>query len=750
MRVTTSTPIVRIDAGKTGDVNLVIRNTSPIIDKMVVEILGLPGVTVSTTPAALALFPDTDGKMVVSFSLPKSFPAGSHPFVVHVFSTLQPAQQAYAEVELVIEEARELSVRVEPTRVRARRSATFQATYRNDGNTPLDVQLSAIDAERKVNAKVPGEPTMLPPGATATRTLSVKGPRMLTGSETDRHITVTAMSGETRGDTDVVLRQRPTIARGVITAAVLASIVLLWAGAFLAGLTKAFGSDPLTKAAPASYFITKDASRGLAADITSDENLPKTGPLPAGVGSTVTGFVRATNTDAGVGRIVVQALRLSSAGPVLFTSAATEADGSYSLVGLLPGSDYVLKFTATGYSDVYYPAAADESDATPLEFDAQELRTDVDAVVTGLPASITGSVDTGDSLNRVPVTIVASSLLGPTPGTPIATVVTDASGNFTMPDLPSPDTYQLGFTATGYEPSTVTEDVGGGEARQVPTVAVLAQNGAISGEVCAGKTGPISCAGVPGLGGVTVSTVVDGKTVTTATPTQGGVGHYTLAGLPTPGTYVVSYTLPGFGAQTQVVDLGPQEQKSVDAGLASGAGSLRGTVVNAAGPLGAVSVTVGGAATPLSTTTLTGGGSPGGYALSGLKVPGSYTVTYALAGYTSVTLPVTLTTDNPAPMIPTVTLSPSTGTVTGTVTSSGSGQALGGVTVQLTDGSTIRSTKTVDNGTYSFTTVPAAPGTDGTAYTLTISDPGYSTQVLVIRVHQNQSVTQDVPLVTGS
>ena len=88
--------------------------------------------------------------------------------------------------------------------------------------------------------------------------------------------------------------------------------------------------------------------------------VPKSGVV-IGVGGTISGTVYAASTGAGIGSITVEAWEdppHERAGGV----GGHSSDGSYSLVGLLPGP-YTLEFTAIGYQDVWYPSAPTEATA---------------------------------------------------------------------------------------------------------------------------------------------------------------------------------------------------------------------------------------------------------------------------------------------------------------------------------------------------------------------------------------------------
>ena len=246
-------------------------------------------------------------------------------------------------------------------------------------------------------------------------------------------------------------------------------------------------------------------------------------------------------------------------------------------------------------------------------------------------------------------TTVTARALDAVADVPPVTTTTAADGTYTLRGLPAPGTYELSFTATGYRATTVVDSVAGGQSRLEPTVQLAVGLGQVTGTVESG--------GQP-LGGATVSTTVGGKPLTVTTPTTGTVGVFVLGNLPTPATYVITVTKAGFGTQTSVIDLAAGVNRTgLVVTLASGTGSVSGTLVDRSGrPLGGATVTVGGAltggaaATPgatasggtgaapapttttPTTTTLTKG-AVGQFVVNGLDAPGSYTLTFSLAGY---------------------------------------------------------------------------------------------------------------------
>lgn len=521
----------------------------------------------------------------------------------------------------------------------------------------------------------------------------------------------------------ITFRQRPYLTRGLLTALILFAIIALWAAAFLFGLSKVFSSDPLTKSAPASFFAATppaagatngtgagtgtagggangagagagtgsgtgganegatDGGSGTAANAAPAGSLPKTGTLPPGVGGAISGTVTAASSGEPVGRILVTALRVKADGTaVAVASAATQSDGTYQVAGLFPGP-YYLKFEAPGFRTTYFPAATDTAGAKKLNASTGGVTPGGDAVVIGLPATITGKVDFGDITEPITATVSARLLgaasdAGAQNAVTIPDVSTTADGTYTLRNLPAPGTYQLTFTAPGYEISTVQSRVTGGANRFVSAAVLSAGNVQITGTVTDG---------VNPLGGATVSLSVGGQQISTGTPTVGQVGHFVIDNLPTPATYILTVSKDGYGKVSQVIDLGPSgQQGELTVALTAGTGVVTGTVTGIGGAgVGGATVVAGGLADPPQTTTVTDG-AIGTFQLAGLPVPGSYTLTVTAPGYAEQTVPVVLAADAVLPPL-NITLVPSSGVITGRVLDA-KGAGIPRASVSVTDG----------------------------------------------------------------
>ncbi|MCR6493040.1 carboxypeptidase regulatory-like domain-containing protein [Cellulomonas sp. P24] len=739
MRVVSGVDVLEVAPGGSGEILLDVVNTGTVIDGVSAHVVGLPVEHTTSRPSVLALFPDATGQLVVRLDLPESFPAGTHPITVRVVGQAGVTDAVHHDVDLVVGSRPQLSISAAPSVVRSRRRASFEIKVRNRGNVPLDVALRATDSDRSLQATLTPSTLSLPPGTTATCTVRVQGPRQLLGGDRERALQVEATALDQHEVVPLVLRQRSRLSAGVITAIVLLAILGVWASIFLFGVGAILGSDPYTKVAPASFFaatsVAGAAGTAAAADTTASGApagaVPRTGVLPAGVGGTLAGTVTAASDGLGVGRITVEAWRTSRTGLVVVGSAATQQDGSYAIAGLYPGS-YLVSIKADGYTPVWYPSAADSSGAKLVNAVAQKVTGDVNLTITGNPAVINGKVDVGSVTTPVVTTVVARATWARDDATLTRTVQTAADGTFTLPDVVAPGTYELSFTAPGYQPSTITESVTGGQTRFAPTVTLASGTGQISGTVSDGSHP---------LGGVVVTTSVGGTPVVVGTPTLGAVGTFVIPGLPTPGTYVVTFAANGFTTATVVVDLtAGQSKNDVAVTMTGGAGTVNGRILAPDGSgLGQATITATGGPTTVTGTSLTTG-NVGAFTLAGLK-PGLYTLMVTLPGYAAQSVAVDLTTGT-TPAV-TVTMRPSWGTVQGVVQSGGTGTA--GVEVQATDGQhTWKTTSTAVAGSpagfYSFAQLP--PG----AYSVTLSEAGRVVTTAVVQVVAGSTVTQNLTL----
>jgi hypothetical protein len=337
-------------------------------------------------------------------------------------------------------------------------------------------------------------------------------------------------------------------------------------------------------------------------------------------------------------------------------------------------------------------------------------------------------------------------------------MTTTEDGEWGFAGIPAPGFYEVQFAKAGY--GTASHIVTLSEEADPQTLDVTLEpgDGAISGLVTAD--------GAP-LGGVDV-TITDGTvTYTTRTPTSGEVGRWSVSGIGTPATYLVTFSRSGFGTETALIELPAGGSDTVNVSMRPGVGSVTGMVVDQRGTaLGGLEVVASNgtgtecsspAAQPAATaapTTPAGGGAAGvcrrtstltegavgSYLIPQLEVPGTYTISVSGAGWQSQTQSVTLDAASVANATGVdFVMVPTTATVFGTVTGQPDNLGLDSVAISASDGTNTFKTTSAANGDYELAGLP--PGT----YVITFERFGFHPASVVLSLAAGQVEPFDPP-----
>ncbi len=741
MRVEVTPQVVEVRIGEPAAITVSVFNTADVIDGISVRIVGMDPGLVTVEPNLLALFPDTSGSVELTLELPADFAAGSHELGIEA-SSAHGGGVVVVPLEVTVPLRFDADLRIEPQRLTARRRSSGRLVVSNRGNGTLRLAMTANDHERLLSFAVTPAIIDVPPGEVVS-TVEVRGPRLWFGAPTDRPFTVKAAprafgaSAQTPGEEQPDLEATatfshlPLIPRGVFTTGLLGSIVAIWALVFLFVLGRILTEDTAGKAAPASYFATS-AEVVAAGGGAADPNLPIGAARldPASRGG-LDGTVSSASTDEPVGRISVEAVRLARFGPVVASTVATDDTGAFELGGLPPGT-YTLRYTAPGFLEQWYPASIDLDGAERITVSAGETLDVSPASVTGFPGSISGTVDTGRNFTTT-VQVQVRALIGGVPTAVVRQVTADSTGQYLVAGLPTPGVYELTVIAGEFRPATVVTTLGGGENRIEGAVRLSAGTGAVGGLVTDESGSP--------LGGITVKVASGDDELTTATPTAGPVGTFRLDDLPTPSTYLISFEAEGYGTEILAVDLGPGQSRSdLDVTMARGTGSISGLVADEDGnPLGDVAVSINGPTGTVQTTTLTTG-TVGRFGVSGLPTPGSFTLTFTKAGYTTTTVDVKLARTGSAPNT-NVSMETRSAVLKGTIRGPNDDPELG-ATITVTDGTNVRTTISASLPAGAYELVGLAPG----SYTMTVAAPGRETATVLVELTPGDTIVRDIDL----
>ena len=304
-----------------------------------------------------------------------------------------------------------------------------------------------------------------------------------------------------------------------------------------------------------------------------------------------------------------------------------------------------------------------------------------------------------------------------------------SDGGWAFAAVPSPGYYLLEFSKAGYQTRRYVVAAPTAEEPVQLEVPLKPGRGRLAGRVLGG-TAP--------LGGVDL-TITDGTvTVRSSTSTTAGGGQWSVDGLSTPGSYLVTAARRGYGSESRLVTLAAGGVvDDVALTLKAGVGSIAGTVSSPEGPLGGATVRVTDGTTTREATTVTEG-AVGSFAVPQLPLGRSYLVTVTGDGWAPRTQRVDLTGN----AIVNATLRATSSTVSGTVRAVGGGPALDGAGLVLTgEAGTFKTLSLLEPlGGYAFTGVP--PG----SYLLTAQLFGRLPTTAAVEVASGELRTVDLEL----
>lgn len=334
-------------------------------------------------------------------------------------------------------------------------------------------------------------------------------------------------------------------------------------------------------------------------------------------------------------------------------------------------------------------------------------------------------------MGRIPATAVHVSTKAA--GGDKRSTLTRQDGAWAFPRVASPGFYLLTFAKPGYQTQRYILDAASAAAVEPLKVTLVAGQGHLSGHI-RGPSGAV--------GGAQV-TITDGtNTVTTSTNSTGAIGDWSVDGLSTPSTYVVTVSKPGLGAESAQVSLAAGGSDQVNMTLKAGVGSVVGTIsaeddLGVMGGLGGAEVTATDGTVTRSATTVTSG-PVGKFTLSDLPTPGTYTVTVAAPGYQPQTSTVSLKAGQSWADLST-TLTPDSAIITGTISvqseSGETGAGLVGVGLVLSNEDNTYKTMTTSQPAGAFRFSGVAPGT----YVLSSQLFGYTTDYVTVEAVAGQT-----------
>jgi len=742
---------------------ITISNTSDVIAGYTLRFLGADPSWVEVEESDISLFPDETRTITALITVPEGMVAGDRRITVQVRELTPPEATSVEEVVLVVPEARAVQMRVDPMMLTAGKIGRFGLLVDNTGNTTVRSRLTGTDAEGKVRFEFEPPVLELQPGEHAVVEIKTKAKRPFFGGpfvrvldigledprpenapapvlppeSVDQKLTVKprkkknlaapSPGSEAQPLANASFVQKAVMARGLLSLLGLLFALSVFAIVITLALSRIVGQST--------------ADRNLALEIAQARNAAATSGS-----SGMSGTVLLLTSGKPVPGVAIDVyLADDTSAPIANT--ATSKQGTWA-VSDLPAGDYKITFRGAGFVQLWFPQALSADNSETVTLEANSKRAGLDVSLGGVPASIKGTI-LGDDVSAATLALTRPAAGTPaadgTTGAVVQTVPIGSDGSFELTNVPSPSVYELVVSKTGYATATQRVDVSAGEERDGVEITLRKGDGVISGLVS-------SAAGH--LGGVTITATSGQTEVTTISLNSGEVGSFTLRGLPTPASYTVVASKPGFASQTMTLTLA-KGQKLTGVGLTLGksSGSLKGavTLLPNRTPAAGVAVTVTDGEHTIVTATQSSG-DIGDWKVGGLAVPGTYTVTFTRADLAAQTLSVVLdaagqiTTGSEGGTVTadgiSVAMQPSSAVVKGTISQRGtevgaSMEPVGEVTVQLSSGSVTYSVITAsvpasDTGSYRIENVP--PGT----YTVSVSRNGVSPTSTIMQLTAGQ------------
>ncbi len=301
-----------------------------------------------------------------------------------------------------------------------------------------------------------------------------------------------------------------------------------------------------------------------------------------------------------------------------------------------------------------------------------------------------------------------------------SSVTTGTDGAWSFRNVKVLGFYSLQFSKPGYQTQRFIVDPTSATATQPMQVALVPGTGALHGVVHNAAGGLV--------GGATI-TITDGtNTLSTSSISKGpGIGTWSVNGLSTPSSYLVSASANGLGVASRLVPLAASGTSAVPLTMSSGVATVSGLVHSIVGAhdggLGAVQVSATDGTDIRSATTVTTGAARGRFVLPDLPL-GTWVVTATVDGYQIQSRSIKVVAGKAALSV-NMLMVPSTVTVPGVVRGR-DGKPLSGAGLVLTNGTNTYKQTSVKHGVFGFSDV--VPGT----YTLTAEYFGYETTSLTV------------------
>jgi hypothetical protein len=160
---------IQVVPGAVATVSITVKNTGTVVDQFTLEVLGDAAGWASVDPPTLSLFPDAEGKAVISFAPPRlsTVPAGSIVFGVRAASKEDPAGSTVEERALVVGTFADTFAELLPRTSTGGRSGNHSVAIDNRGNAAVNATISGADPDNLLQIGVQPPGLVVDPGTAA-------------------------------------------------------------------------------------------------------------------------------------------------------------------------------------------------------------------------------------------------------------------------------------------------------------------------------------------------------------------------------------------------------------------------------------------------------------------------------------------------------------------------------------------------------------------------------------------------------
>ncbi|MEY3493712.1 MAG: hypothetical protein RL413_1130, partial [Actinomycetota bacterium] len=228
-----------------------VQNDEETIKEVFARPAFIPTEAYSSRPLVVSLFPGETADIQLEITLPRETPAGLYQLPIEINDENGQVGSLTANIQVAPHD--ELSVSIAPKVVLGGGQTSFIVTATNRGNRPTGVSVTAGDTDRALKYVIEPKRAQLEGGQALAFRVNAKGKRPLTGNPIPRAIQIDVTTRSSTESDTVTFTQKPRLSRGLLTAAVLLSIIVIWALVFSAGFRAALAGQQAKKAVSTSW-----------------------------------------------------------------------------------------------------------------------------------------------------------------------------------------------------------------------------------------------------------------------------------------------------------------------------------------------------------------------------------------------------------------------------------------------------------------------------------------------------------------